>query len=106
MLLEKGKATGDHGKICHLPWEVVSTSTKGSSFCKNREEENSENVAHALTMCVKGVNFSYIFTRKATLEGKSLILDYTVKNTGISPLYHSYVFHPLFRGEAGCFIDR
>lgn len=101
----KGKTTGDHGEICHLPWEVVSTSTKESSFCKNKEEENSANVAHALTMRVKGVNFSYIFTRKATLEGKSLILDYTVQNTGIAPLYHSYVFHPLFKGETGCLID-
>ena len=85
----KDKETGDHGELCQQPWQVIEPSPDGKSA----------------TMQVKGVNFPYIFTRKATLEGNSLILDYTVQNTGKDPLYHSYVFHPLFKGETGCFIE-
>ena len=81
----KGKPTGDHGETSQLPW----THIKGDG----------------LTLQVKGVNFPYVFTRKATLDGKTLVLDYTVKNTGKAPLYHAYVFHPLFKGETGCFIE-
>lgn len=81
----KGKPTGDHGEVCQLPWNRV----KGKG----------------ITLEVKGVNFPYIFKRQATLDGKTLILDYTVTNTGDAPLYHSYVFHPLFKGETGCAIE-
>lgn len=85
----KGKETGDHGELCQQPWQVIETSPDGKSA----------------TLQAKGVNFSYVFNRKATLEGKAMVLDYTVKNTGKAPLYHSYVFHPLFKGETGCFIE-
>lgn len=81
----KGKPTGDHGETSQLPWKRI----KGKG----------------VILQVTGVNFPYVFTRQATLDGKTLVLDYTVRNTGDAPLYHSYVFHPLFKGETGCFIE-
>lgn len=56
-------------------------------------------------MKAKGVNFQYSFTRKATISGNSLVLDYNVANEGDAPLYHAYVFHPLFKGVTGCFLE-
>lgn len=85
----KGKPTGDHGEICQLPWQVTDLSKDGKS----------------VIMQVKGENFPYVFIRKASLDGQNLILDYKVKNNGAAPLYHAYVFHPLFKGETGCFIE-
>ena len=85
----KGKPTGDHGEICQLPWEITELGKEGKS----------------VTLQVKGVNFPYLFTRRASLSGKTLLLDYSVKNIGKAPFYHAYVFHPLFKGETGCFIE-
>lgn len=49
---------------------------------------------------VDGQALPYTFRRQATLEGTTLILDYTVTNHAPEPLYALYAFHPLWRGTA------
>ena len=102
----KGVQIVDHGEICQLPWTVQapidSNLRKGD---KSKTRGHAINALENVTLQAQGVNFPYIFTRKATLNGETLILDYRVTNNGKAPLYHSYVFHPLFKGETGCFID-
>jgi galactose mutarotase-like enzyme len=103
----KGIQTGDHGEICQLPWTAVQAPVRGDLRRGDMDSKRGDagNTFKSVTLQAKGINFPYVFTRKATLDGKTLILDYTVKNNGKAPLYHSYVFHPLFKGETGCFIN-
>lgn len=49
---------------------------------------------------VDGLALPYTFRRQATLNGSTLILDYTVTNHAHEPLYALYAFHPLWRGTA------
>lgn len=71
----------DHGEVCQVPWERVG--------------------GNGVVMEARGVRFPYGFRRQATLEGNTLVLDYTVTNDADSPFHFTYTFHPLFLGETG-----
>ena len=78
----KGRKVADHGEVCQVAW---------------RQERGP-----GVLLAASGVNFPYTFRRRATLDGRTLVLDYIVTNESDSPLHYVYAFHPLFVGEKGC----
>ena len=76
----KGAVIPDHGEVCQLIWDVVQVDDK------------------AMICSVKGKAFPYEFIRSITLENKSIILNYCVRNMSDHVFHCCYTFHPLFKG--------
>jgi galactose mutarotase-like enzyme len=54
-----------------------------------------------LSLTCDGVNFPYTFRRDVTLEGNTIVMNYTVTNNGDAPFHYLYLFHPLLAADTG-----
>jgi galactose mutarotase-like enzyme len=71
----------DHGDLWRLPWTV---------------EDSSDT---SLALSVEADSLPLRFTRRFTLDGSSLIVDYSVTNTGSERVPYGWSIHPLFAIE-------
>ena len=78
----RGRVIPDHGEVCQLTWEVQQADKE------------------ALVCSVKSKVFPYEFVRSITLEDKSVILNYRVRNLSDHVFHCCYTFHPLFKGTS------
>ena len=72
----------DHGELWSRPWRVEATPD-------------------SLTACVQGQAWPYTLTRRASLDGETLCLDYTLQNNAHRPFLHVWSAHPLLRVTPG-----
>jgi len=72
----------DHGELWSRPWSV-------------------EQEAEGLLARIEGQAWPYTFTRRASLKGDTLQLDYTVENHAERPFQHLWSAHPLLKVTPG-----
>lgn len=72
----------DHGELWSRPWAV-------------------EAQADALLARIEGHAWPYTFTRRLSLQGESLCLDYTLENHAERPFHHLWSIHPLLNVAPG-----
>ena len=72
----------DHGELWSRAWEVEQTED-------------------ALMARIDGQVWPYTFSRRASLQGDSLCLDYTVENRAAAPFRHLWSAHPLLQVTPG-----
>jgi galactose mutarotase-like enzyme len=78
-----GAPLPDHGELWTEPWQAEATES-------------------AVTLHADGRSLPYRFARTATLaEPDTLVLDYSVENTGSETLLYLWAAHPQFRCEPG-----
>jgi hypothetical protein len=81
----EGTEIVDHGELCTSAWEHVP--------------------GDGVVLEARGVRLPYVFRRQATLEGRSLVLRYSVRNLSDHPMPYIYLFHPLLAGDTGCGLE-
>ncbi len=82
-VLEDGAKIEDHGDFWRLPFTVIEAS------------------GTALRMRTEGTSLPLAFERGLRLDGASLHLDYSVRNTGRARVPYGWSTHPLFAVEPG-----
>jgi len=77
-----GRIMPDHGEVWALPWRYAVADK-------------------SLRLSVEGRELLYHLERSDTLDGSTLTLDYTLKNTGPEPLVWLWAAHPQFTVTPG-----
>jgi galactose mutarotase-like enzyme len=79
----EGGPAPDHGDFWQLPWQVLATSDK------------------EVSMSAVGFSRTLRFSKRLTLEDKTLRVAYTVENIGSTAQSFHYACHPLFAISRG-----
>jgi galactose mutarotase-like enzyme len=79
----EGGPAPDHGDFWQLPWQVFAASDK------------------EVSMSAVGFSRTLRFSKRLTLEGKTLRVAYTVENMGLTTESFLYACHPLFAVSRG-----
>jgi len=79
-----GRRLPDHGEVWALPWEDETAAA----------DNDTADGAGAVVTSVRGAALPYRLTRRARLEGDSLILDYLLVNEGDDPIVIQWAAHP------------
>jgi galactose mutarotase-like enzyme len=79
----EGGFVPDHGDFWQLPWQMLAAS-------RDRLQVSAEGFSRTLH-----------FSKSLSLEGKALLVQYRVENTGSAPQSFLYACHPLFAVSAG-----
>jgi galactose mutarotase-like enzyme len=79
-----GTEVPDHGEVWSIPWDL-----------------GEEYAGGAVNLSVRGIQFPYKLTKRVSLEGSRLRVDYTASNLSGFELDFIWAAHPLFNAAEG-----